>query len=37
LAAGAVLHQFGWTAMNLAVAPILLIVLFLLMKDAGRL
>jgi MFS family permease len=37
LAAGAVLHQFGWTAMNLAVAPILLVVLFLLMKDAGRL
>jgi MFS family permease len=32
LAAGAVLHQFGWAAMNLAVAPILLVVLFLIAK-----
>jgi len=30
LAAGAVLHQFGWAAMNLAAVPILLLVLFLL-------
>lgn len=34
LAAGAVLHQFGWSAMNLAVVPILLLVLMLI---AGRL
>ncbi len=32
LAAGAVLHQFGWAAMNLAVVPILLVVLFLIAK-----
>ena len=34
LAAGAVLHQFGWAAMNFAVAPILLAVLILL--KSGR-
>jgi len=35
LAAGAVLHQFGWTAMNLAVAPLLLLVLVLIARGDG--
>ena len=33
LAAGAVLYRFGWIAMNLAAAPILLIVIALLTKQ----
>jgi len=32
LAAGAVLHQFGWVAMNLAVVPVLLLVLVLIAR-----
>ena len=32
LAAGAVLHQFGWAAMNLAAVPVLLLVLALVIK-----
>ena len=32
LAAGAVLHQFGWAAMNLAVAPVLVLVLLLVAR-----
>ena len=32
LAAGAVLHQFGWAAMNLAAVPILLLVLVLIAR-----
>jgi MFS family permease len=32
LAAGAVLHRFGWAAMNLAAAPMLLLVLVLIVK-----
>ena len=35
LAAGAVLHQFGWVAMNLAVVPLLLLVVVLIAKR-GR-
>jgi MFS family permease len=35
LAAGAVLHRFGWLSMNLAVAPILLLVLVLIAKQRG--
>jgi hypothetical protein len=30
LASGAALHRFGWTAMNLAVVPVLLLVLVLI-------
>ena len=33
LAAGAVLHRFGWLPMNLAVAPILLLVLALIARQ----
>jgi MFS family permease len=39
LAAGAVLHRFGWIAMNLAAAPLLVVLLVLLArrpKDSGR-
>lgn len=38
LAAGAVLHQFGWTALNLATVPVLLLVLVLIAvskNDSG--
>jgi len=35
LAAGAVLHQFGWTAMNLGVVPVLLLVLVLIARGDG--
>ena len=35
LAAGAVLHQFGWAAMNLAAVPILLLVLVLI-EEVSR-
>ena len=35
LAAGAVLHQFGWAAMNLAAVPILLVVLVLIARGTG--
>jgi predicted MFS family arabinose efflux permease len=34
LAAGAVLHRFGWTAMNLAAAPVLALVLLLVAKRS---
>jgi MFS family permease len=33
LGAGAVLHRFGWLPMNLAVAPILLLVLMLIARQ----
>jgi MFS family permease len=36
LASGAVLHRFGWVAMNLAVAPILLLVLGILLAVGAR-
>jgi MFS family permease len=35
LAAGAVLHQFGWAAMNLAAVPLLLLVLLLIARGDG--
>ena len=37
LAAGAVLHRFGWVAMNLAAVPLLLVVLLLIARPARRL
>jgi hypothetical protein len=33
LGAGAVLHRFGWLPMNLAVVPILLVVLTLIARQ----
>jgi predicted MFS family arabinose efflux permease len=36
LASGAVLHRFGWVAMNLAVAPLLLVVLGCLLAVGTR-
>src|SRR4029453_13009665 len=36
LASGAVLHRFGWVAMNLAAAPILILVLALIVRFRRR-
>ena len=36
LASGAVLHRFGWIAMNLAAAPILILVLALIVRSRRR-
>jgi MFS family permease len=36
LAAGAVLHRFGWTVMNIAAAPFLLVVLALIFARSRR-
>jgi MFS family permease len=36
LASGAVLHQFGWAAMNLAAVPLLLLVLVLVAAFGAR-
>ena len=36
LASGAVLHRFGWVAMNLAAAPILILVLALIVRSRRR-
>lgn len=36
LAAGAVLHRFGWVAMNVAAAPLLVVVLVMLARSKRR-